>query len=247
MKKNIIYGIHPVKEAVTSQKAIDKIFVQKGLKGKTANELIQLLQQKQIPYKTVPIEKLNRLTRENHQGVVAFISPVQFEKLEDVLEKTDFARPVSFLLLDGITDTRNFGAIIRTAVAADVEAIIIPENNSAPVNDEVVKTSAGGIFKIPLVKVKHLKDAVFLLQSYDIKIFSATEKTNNSLYETDMTHHAAIIMGSEGKGVQKSLLSISEKIRIPISDKIDSLNVSVACGIILFEMNRQRGARFARS
>jgi len=244
----MIYGLHPVKEAVAAGKPIDKIFIQKGLKGSSASELIQLLQQHQINYKTVPVEKLHKLTRENHQGVVAFISPIVFKKLEEILEKTDFEKPVSFLLLDGITDTRNFGAIIRTAVAAEVQAIIIPENNSAPVNDEVVKTSAGGIFNIPIAKVKHLKDAVFLLQSYDIKIFSATEKTNNSLYNTDLKQHAAIIMGSEGKGVQKSLLNMSEKIKIPMSDKIDSLNVSVACGVILFEMNRQRArARFARS
>jgi len=242
----MIYGIHPVEEAIKTGKSIDKIFIQKGLKGKGSNELMHLLQEKGINYKSVPIEKLNRLTRENHQGVVAFISPVSFENLEDILEKTNFEKPVSFLLLDGITDTRNFGAIIRTAVAADVQAIIIPENNSAPVNDEVVKTSAGGIFKIPIAKVKHLKDAIFLLQSYDINIFSATEKTNNSIYDADFKQHTGIIMGNEGKGVQKSLLNISEKIKIPMSDKIDSLNVSVACGIILFEMNRQR-ARFARS
>ena len=240
MKKNIIYGLHPVMEAIKSGQTIDKIFVQKGLRGAQSAVLVDLLQQKNISYKTVPVEKLNRLTRENHQGVVAFISPVKFVPLEEILENTSFEQPVTFVLLDGITDPRNLGAIIRTAVAVDANGIIIPENNTAPVNEETVKTSAGGIFKIPVSKVKHLKDALFLLQSYDIKILSASEKARKTIYEEDLKSHVGIIMGSEGKGIQKSLLQMSQPVKLPMSAKIDSLNVSVACGVILYEIVRQR-------
>lgn len=240
MKKNIIYGLHPVMEAIKSGQTIDKIFVQKGLRGAQSAVLVDLLQQKNISYKTVPVEKLNRLTRENHQGLVAFISPVKFVPLEEILENTSFEQPVTFVLLDGITDPRNLGAIIRTAVAVDANGIIIPENNTAPVNEETVKTSAGGIFKIPVSKVKHLKDALFLLQSYDIKILSASEKARKTIYDEDLKSHVGIIMGSEGKGIQKSLLQMSQPVKLPMSAKIDSLNVSVACGIILYEIVRQR-------
>jgi len=240
VKKNIIYGLHPVMEAIKSGQTIDKIFVQKGLRGAQSAVLVDLLQQKNISYKTVPVEKLNRLTRENHQGLVAFISPVKFVPLEEILENTSFEQPVTFVLLDGITDPRNLGAIIRTAVAVDANGIIIPENNTAPVNEETVKTSAGGIFKIPVSKVKHLKDALFLLQSYDIKILSASEKARKTIYDEDLKSHVGIIMGSEGKGIQKSLLQMSQPVKLPMSAKIDSLNVSVACGIILYEIVRQR-------
>ena len=240
MKKNIIYGIHPVMEAIKSGKQIDKIFIQKNLKGNLSQELLSLLKSKDISYKNVPIEKLNKLTRENHQGVVAFISPVNFESLEIILEK-DSGTPRTFILLDGITDPRNFGAIIRTAVAVKAQGIIIPENNSAPVNEDVVKTSAGGIFNIPIIKVKHLKDAIFLLQAHDVKVVAATEKTNSVIYDLDLKQDFALLMGSEGKGINPGLLRLSnEKAKLPMLGNIDSLNVSVACGVILYESVRQR-------
>ncbi len=240
MKTNLIYGLHPVMEAIKSGKQIDKIFIQKNLKGHSAHDLLDLLKEQQLNYKTVPVEKLNKLTRENHQGVVAFTAPVTFADLENVLA-TETGKPKTFVLLDGITDPRNFGAIIRTAVATDANGIIFPENNSAPVNEDTVKTSAGGVFKIPLIRVKHLKDAIFLLQAYGIKVLAASEKANRLIYDTDLKPDVALLMGSEGKGINKSLLNISdEKIKLPMSDKIDSLNVSVACGVILYEVIRQR-------
>ncbi len=240
MKNNLIYGLHPVMEAIKAGKQIDKIFLQKNLKGASSQELIGLLQEKGLNYKSVPVEKLNKLTRENHQGVVAFISPVNFYKLEEILEKPAH-KPRTFILLDGITDPRNFGAIIRTAVAVSASGIIVPENNSAPVNEDTVKTSAGGIFKIPLIKVKHLKDAIFLLQGNGIKVVAATEKTDNLIYNVDLKPDFALIMGSEGKGINRSLLKISdEKAKLPMSPDMDSLNVSVACGVILYEAVRQR-------
>ena len=241
MKRNIIYGIHPVMEALKSGKTIDKLFIQKGLKGRLSAELIELLRANNTGYKVVPVEKLNRLTKENHQGVVGFISPVQFQDLEQILEDINPDIPVVFILLDGITDPRNFGAIIRTAAATNVAGVIIPENNSAPVNEDVVKTSAGGIFKIPLIKVKHLKDAVLLFKSYGIKIIAATEKTNQSVYDVKLTENIALLMGSEGKGIQPALLKMSdEKVKLPMSEHIESLNVSVACGVFLYESVRQK-------
>jgi 23S rRNA (guanosine2251-2'-O)-methyltransferase len=241
MKKNIIYGIHPVMEAIKAEKSIDKLFIQKGLKGYLSSELINLLQEKNIGYKIVPVEKLNRLTKENHQGVVGFISPVKFQNLEFALEKRNPDIPVVFILLDGITDPRNFGAIIRTAVATSVSGIIIPENNSAPINEDTIKTSAGGVFKVPFYKVKHLKDAIYLLDSYGIKIVAATVKTNRLVYDINLTESFALLMGSEGKGIHPALLKIAgEKVKIPMSENIDSLNVSVACGVILYESIRQK-------
>ena len=236
----MIYGLHPVMEAVKSGKEIDKIFIQKALQGKLSGDLLRLLKEKKIAYKTVPVEKLRKLTKENHQGVVAFISPVQFQNLETILSALLPDKPATFVLLDGITDPRNLGAIIRTAAAVDATAIIVPENNTAPFNEEVVKTSSGGIFKIPVSKVKHLKDALFLLQSYQITIFAATEKASKLVYDANLKQNFALIMGSEGKGVQKSLLNMSEKIKLPMSNHIDSLNVSVAAGVILYESVRQR-------
>ena len=241
MKKNFIYGMHPVMEAIKSGKQIDKLFVQKGLQGDLFKELMGLLKQNGIQMKSVPVEKLNKLTRENHQGVAAFISPVQFANLEAILEDEQVAKPYTFIVLDGITDTRNFGAILRTAAAVSATAIIIPENNSAPLNEDVVKTSAGGIFKVPIVKVKHLKDVLYLLKSYDVHLVSATEKTDKLVYNSDLKDSLAIIMGNEAKGIHKSILQLSdERVKLPMSPHIDSLNVSVACGVLLYEIVRQR-------
>ncbi len=240
MKTNLIYGLHPVMEAIKSGKQIDKIFIQKKLKGRGAQKLLELLKVHNIHYKNVPVEKLNKLTRENHQGVVAYISPIKFAILENILEQPANQSRL-FIILDGITDPRNFGAIIRTAVAVNADGLIFSENNSAPVNEDTIKTSAGGIFNIPLIKVKHLKDAIFLLQAYDINIFAATEKAQQSIYETDLKTNIAVIMGSEGKGIHKSLLELcTAKIKLPMSSKMTSLNVSVACGVILYEVIRQR-------
>jgi 23S rRNA (guanosine2251-2'-O)-methyltransferase len=240
MKKNLIYGIKPMLEAITANKPIDKLFIQHQLKGDGIINLKRILRKKEIVYKMVPVEKLNRLTKENHQGVVGFISPIKFENLETILEKNTDSEISTYLLLDGITDPRNFGAIIRTSVATKTKAIIIAENNSSPINEEVIKTSTGAIFNIPIIKVKHLKDAVFLLKSYGIEIIAATEKTNVLLYNVKLEKNTAIIMGNEGKGISKTILNLSDrKIKIPMSDNIDSLNVSVACALFLYEKYRQ--------
>ncbi len=241
MKKNLIYGLHPVLEAIKSKQPIDKIFLQKDLKGSTARELKDLMDAESIPYKIVPSEKMYRFTKENHQGVVAFISPVKVFRLEELLElDTDNDRKV-YILLDGITDPRNLGAIIRTAAATGVAGIILPENNSAPLNEDVVKTSAGGIFKVPIARTKHLADAIYLLQSYEIPIYAATEKASQLVYDLDLSGNYSLIMGSEGKGIQRNILRLADaQCKLPMSDKMQSLNVSVAAGVILYEGVRQK-------
>ena len=191
----------------------------------------------------VPVEKLDRLSKNsNHQGAVAQISPVEFHDLETLIEQTiaSGATPL-FLLLDQLSDVRNFGAIIRTAECTGVHAIIIQKNGSAPVNAETIKTSAGAAFKIPICKVDHIKDALFLLQASDIKTVAATEKTEDVVYDIELNQPIAIVMGSEHRGINPSILKMVDyKAKLPLLGEIASLNVSVACGALLYETVRQR-------
>ena len=237
-----IFGIHAVIEAIQNDKTIDKIFIQKGLSGPLFSELQKLLSGGDFNLSYVPVEKLNRMVKGNHQGVVAKISPVAFADLEEVvtaaLEKE--TSPL-FLLLDQIDDVRNFGAIIRTAECCGVDAIIIQKKGGAPVTADTVKTSAGAIFNVPLVKVDHIKDAVFYMQASGIKVVAATEKTEDLLYTKDLSVPVALIMGNEGKGIAPSVLKVvDEKAKLPLQGSIGSLNVSVACGAFLYEVVRQR-------
>lgn len=238
-----IFGIRTVIEAIQSEKNIDKIYIQKGLSGPLLQELQSLVNKQEYNLSYVPVEKLNKLVQGNHQGVVAKISPVKFRELEEVVQETLEKKGTTplFLLLDQITDARNFGAIIRTAECCGVDAIIIQNKGGAPVNADTVKTSAGAVFKIPLIKVNHIKDAIYYLQASGIKIVAATEKTDTTLYEHDFSTPVALIMGSEDKGVSSSVLKIvDEKAKLPMFGSIASLNVSVACGAFLYEIIRQR-------
>ncbi|WP_299129578.1 23S rRNA (guanosine(2251)-2'-O)-methyltransferase RlmB [uncultured Winogradskyella sp.] len=241
-KETIVFGIRAIIEAINSDKSIDKVFLQKGSRGELFQELEHLLRQQGIGSSYVPIEKLNRLTHQNHQGAVAYISPITFYAIEDLVsEVLDSKKPPLFLLLDQISDVRNFGAIIRTAECTGVSGIIIQKKGGAPVNGDTIKTSAGAIFKIPICKVDHIKDAIFYLQSSDIKIIAATEKAEKSIYDISLAEPTAIIMGSEGRGINPSVLKIvDEQAKLPILGDIESLNVSVACGAFLYEALRQR-------
>lgn len=241
-KKETVYGIRAVLEAINANQPINKIFVQKGLKGELYKELESTVRKNGISLSYVPVEKLNRLTRNNHQGVVAQISPVEFHNFEALVEKViaEEKQPL-FLMLDGVSDVRNFGAIIRTAECSGVHGIIIPKNGAAPITDDTVKTSAGAAFNVPIAKVDHLKDAVFYLQSSGIVVTGATEKADEEIYSVDFNKPTAIIMGSEDKGISPSTLSIiNHKAKLPLMGKIGSLNVSVACGVFLYEVVRQR-------
>ena len=241
-KETKLYGLRAIMEAIEADKSIDKIFLQKGLRGELFAELEKKIRKKGLNFSYVPVEKLNRLTPNNHQGVVAQISPISFYDLDALVTavKETKDQPL-FLVLDQLSDVRNFGAIIRTAECTGVDGIIIQKKGSAPINGDTIKTSAGAVFNIPICKVDHIKDALYYFQASEIKIIAATEKTENSLYITDFTKGCAIVMGSEGKGISPSVLKIVDaKAKLPMFGNIASLNVSVACGVFLYEVVRQR-------
>lgn len=241
-KETTIFGIRAVIEAIKSGENIDKVFLQKGLKGELFTELEQLLKKERLNISYVPVEKLNKLTQKNHQGAVAQIAPISFYELEQlVTEVLESEKTPLFLLLDQLSDVRNFGAIIRTAECTGVSGIIIQKKGGAPVNGDTIKTSAGAIFKIPICKVDHIKDAVFYMQASGVKVIAATEKSEKTLYDISFKEPCAIIMGSEGRGINPSVIKISdETAKLPILGEIESLNVSVACGAFLYEAVRQR-------
>lgn len=241
-KNNTIFGIYPVKEALSSNVVFDKVFIQKGIDSDKIEGLIKDLERANVSISIVPSEKLNRLTRGNHQGIVAITSPVAFHSLESIVEKAlESETAPLFLILDQITDVRNFGAILRTAECTGVNAVIIQKSGGAPITGDTVKTSAGAIFKIPICKVEHIKDAIFYLQGSGVSTVAATEKTDAEIYSLDLKKPLAIIMGSEGKGVSKSVLTlVDERASLPLLGEINSLNVSVACGAFLYEVVRQR-------
>lgn len=242
IKQEMIYGLHPVIEAVNSDKEVEKVFVQKGLQGSTVRELMTLLRGKQIPVQLVPIEKLNRISRKNHQGVIAYVSPVHFYSIEDLMPGIyEQGREPFILVLDRITDVRNFGAILRTAECAGVDAIIMPSKNTAQLNSDTVKSSAGAIFKVPLCRSDNLKHTLNFLKNSGLKLLAATEKSAIDIYDSELIGPIAIIMGSEGDGVSDEYLKQTDmNIKIPLKGEIDSLNVSVAAGVFLFEVLRQR-------
>ena len=242
MEKNTeIYGIRAVIEAINSSKDIDKVFIQTGLKGKLIGQLESLIRKNKINFSYVPIQKLDRLSKKNHQGVIARIAPIKFYTIDSFSEVIEKSNNPFVLILDQINDVRNFGAIIRTAEISGVDGIIIQNSSSAPVNSDTIKTSAGAIFNIPICKVNHIKDAIYHLQSMNISIISASEKSEKNIYDVDLKVPLAIIMGSEQKGINKSVINLSnESVKLPMYGKIESLNVSVACGIFLYEVVRQR-------
>lgn len=238
-----IFGIRAVIEAINSGKTISKVYLQKGLTGHLFSELNTLIKSHNIANSYVPVEKLNRFSKNsNHQGVAAQISPIEFYDLDALISTTLEKKSTPlFLLLDQLSDVRNFGAIIRTAECTGVDGIIIQKQGNAPVSADTIKTSAGAAFKIPICKVDHIKDAIFQFQASDIQIVAATEKTDNLIYDIDLTVPTAIVMGSEDRGINPSILKIvSHKAKLPLLGTIQSLNVSVACGAFLYEATRQR-------
>ena len=242
-EKNYIFGIRAIIEAVEAGKTIDKLFIQKGLHNDLFAELWKLVREKRINYKHVPVEKINRLTRKNHQGVFAFISPIDFHNIEDVVPALyEQGKNPLILVLDRITDVRNFGAIARTAECAGVDAIIIPEQNAAAINADAIKTSAGALHKITVCRTWNLKLAIQFMKESGIQLVGCTEKTQDDMYKADYTTPTAIIIGSEEDGVSPEFLKMCDaRAKIPLAGKIASLNVSVATGVILYEAIRQRG------
>lgn len=241
-KDNQIFGIRAIIEAINAKREIDKVFVQKDAQGDLMQDLMKTMKRNNINFSYVPVEKLNRLTPNNHQGAVATIAPISFVALETMVESViESGKKPLFLILDQLSDARNFGAIIRTAECTGVDGIIIQKQGSAPVNGDTVKTSAGAVFNVPICKVDHIKDAIFYLQGSGIKTVAATEKTEQNIYDINFNEGVAIIMGSEDRGVNPSVLKIvDEKAKLPMFGTIESLNVSVACGAFLYEALRQR-------
>lgn len=242
MKEDYIFGIHPVMEALEADKTIDRIFMQNGLQGPNVAELKKRLAQQKIRISYVPVEKLNRITRKNHQGVIAFVTEIAFHRVEDVVPQLFEDGKTPFLLiLDRLTDVRNFGAICRTAECVGVDAVIIPEKGAAPVNSDAIKTSAGALYNIKICKENNLAHTVDYLQQSGIAVFAATEKAANLVYTADFRQPCAVVMGNEETGISKEVLHhADEKIKLPITGKTQSLNVSVACGAILYEAFRQK-------
>jgi len=242
-EKNYIFGIRAIIEAVEAGKTIDKLFIQKGLHNDLFSELWKLVREKRINYKHVPLEKINRLTRKNHQGVFAFISPIDFHNIEDVIPKLyEEGKNPLVLVLDRITDVRNFGAIARTAECAGVDTILVPEQNAAAINADAIKTSAGALHKVTVCRTWNLKLALQFMKESGIQLIGCTEKTQDDMYKADYTTPTAVIIGSEEDGVSPEFLKMCDaRAKIPMNGKIASLNVSVATGVILYEAIRQRG------
>jgi 23S rRNA (guanosine2251-2'-O)-methyltransferase len=241
-KENFIYGLHPVTEAIKSGKEIDRVLFKKGMQGVFSAELLQLVRQFDIPFQFVPQEKLDRITRKNHQGVIALVTEISYQTLENLVQMVfEEGKNPFFLILDGITDVRNFGAICRSAECAGVHGIIIPRQGSAQINEEAVRTSAGALLRIPVCRERSLKNTAVFLKESGIKLIAATEKAADDFFKGDYSAPLAIIMGSEETGISPELLRICDKmVKIPMQGEISSLNVSVAAGILMFEVVRQR-------
>lgn len=245
MEENVtrIFGLRAIIEAIDSGKEIEKVYLQKELKGALAGELQHRIREHSISFSYVPVEKLNKLSKfQNHQGAVAKTSPVRFLELDELLQQVaSDKKPALFLLLDQVSDVRNLGAMLRTAECTGVDAVILPTQGSAPINADAIKTSAGAAFQLPLCKVNHILDAIYQLKAVDVQIVAITEKTGTLVYDIDLTKPTALVLGSEHKGISGSVLKNADhKGKLPLLGSIDSLNVSVACGAVLYELVRQR-------
>jgi len=239
---NLIFGLRPIIEAIKEGKEIDKLLVQSGLKGELVSQLMSLLKLHNIVFQYVPVEKLNRLTNKNHQGVVGYISSITYQKIQDILPTVfENGKTPLILILDRITDVRNFGAIARTAECSGVDAIIIPAKGSAQINADAIKTSSGALHNIPVCREDNIKDIIDYLRESGLQVIACTEKTTDMYYENDYTLPVAIVLGSEENGVSPEYLKLCDACaKIPLAGHIASLNVSVAAGIILYEAVRQR-------
>ena len=243
--ENLIFGIRAVLEALNAGAKISKVIVRQGLTGNLASELMGTLKHHNIPIQYLSNEAFTKYKSKNHQGVIAFTSPIELYSMEDIIpqlqEKT--SAPL-LLILDSITDVRNFGAIVRTAECAGVDAIIVPAKGAASMGSDAIKTSAGALYNIPICRVGSLKMLCHQLRDYGYRIISASERGEKLHYQANLTGPIAIVMGAEDAGIHPDVLKLSHEIvRIPMKGKIQSLNVSVATGIILFEAIRQRSFR----
>jgi 23S rRNA (guanosine2251-2'-O)-methyltransferase len=239
--EDLIFGVRSVIEAIKAEREINKILIQKGMNKDLFTELKDALAGKDYQLQFVPIQKLDGLIDGNHQGVIAYVSPIEYGEIEPLIEaKLEKGEKPLVLVLDRITDVRNFGAIARTAECQGVDAILIPSKGSALVTADAIKTSAGALNRIPVCKTTNLKESLFYLQQCGMRIVACTEKSKIPLYEVNLRGPVCIILGSEEDGITSDLLNLSDiKARIPMRGEIASLNVGVSAGIILYEKTRQ--------
>ena len=241
----MIFGIRAVIEAVEAGKDVDRVLVKRELQGELFRELQDVLVMHEIPIQKVPLERINRITMKNHQGVVAFMSAVTYQKIEDIVPRLyEEGKNPFIIVLDGITDVRNFGAIARTCEVAGVDAIVIPARGSVRVSADAVKTSAGALHTIPVCRELNMKDAIQFLRNSGIKVVAATEKAAENYTSSSLVDPVAILMGGEDVGISPELLKIcDELVKLPVFGTIQSLNVSVAAGVMLYEVIRQRSEK----
>ena len=235
----MVFGTQAVLETLRAGKEIDKLFVQRELGN---NELVKLAEERGVPVSKVPVEKLDRLTRKNHQGVICFISAINYASLHNVLSGVfEQGKVPLILILDRITDVRNFGAIARTVECAGAQAIVVPLKGAAEINSDAMKTSSGALNFLPVCREASLNETVRYLQESGIQVVACTEKTDQTIYEIDFTIPTALVMGSEEDGISLDIIRKADQLaKIPLSGQIGSLNVSVATGIALYEAIRQR-------
>lgn len=243
-KQEYIFGIRAVIEAIQQEKEIDKVMLKQGVRGELFQQLFSLVKQNNIPFQYVPEEVFKPFADRNHQGVLAEVSPVPYQDIDEVLDAVEAKGEVPFvIILDRITDVRNFGAIARSAECAGVHVIVIPNKHSAKISSDAIKTSAGALYHIPVCRVLNLKKLVRELKfQRGIKVYAASEKAEKFYTGVDMTEPVAIVMGAEDKGIDEGLLNIvTDCVKIPQKGQIESLNVSAAAAVVLFEVVRQRG------
>ncbi len=243
-KQEYIFGIRAVIEAIQQEKEIDKVMLKKGIRGELFHTLFALMKEREIPFQYVPDELFRPVADRNHQGVLAEIAPVPYREIEEVLDETEAKGEMPLvLILDRITDVRNFGAIVRSAECAGVHAVVIPNKNSAKISSDAIKTSAGALYHVPVCRVQNLKKLVRELKfNRKMQVIAASEKSEKLYTEVEMATSLAIILGSEETGIEEGLLSIANaQVRIPLKGEIGSLNVSAAAAVMLFEAVRQRG------
>ncbi len=242
-KKDFIFGLRPVIEVIEAGKEVEKVLFKSGLKGELYRELFEKVNKLKIPFQFVPQEKLNRLTRKNHQGVVAFISLIEYQSIENLVPMIYENGETPFILvLDRVTDVRNFGSVVRTAECAGVHAVVIPKKNAARINADAVKTSAGALYNINVCRVESLNTVLDFLKKSGIQIIAATEKANDLYYNANFKTPVALLLGSEDEGIDTELLKlVDKKVKIPVMGQTASLNVSNAAAVILYEGVKQRG------
>jgi 23S rRNA (guanosine2251-2'-O)-methyltransferase len=241
-ESDCIYGLRPVIEAVRAGKQIDRLLIKQGLQGALYHELMIEVRNHNIAYQIVPLERIELVTRKNHQGVLAWLSLLEFQSITNLLPMIfEKGEDPLIIALDGVSDVRNFGAIVRSAECLGAHAVIIPEKGSARITADAIKTSAGALHSFPVCREKSIVRSVEYLKESGLKVITAGEKSGSPISEPDLKGPAVLIMGSEDKGISRELISLSDiQVMIPMKGEIGSLNVSVAAGIFLYEITRQR-------